>query len=408
MSDKSDLLNKLKLDRSVNLPRRARRWPWLIGALAVLIAVGSAAFVSRAPKGIPVGFAVARAADAAAPAAALDASGYVVARRQATVAAKITARVTEIMIEEGQHVSGGQIMARLDDSNIHAALVQAQAQFSQSAANLTAAKVALTDETPIFQRSQDLNRKGWVSGADLDSERAKYDEAEQAVKVAEQGVAVAAASLKVAERNQEDTVVRAPYDGVITVKAAQPGEVVSPLSAGGGFTRTGIGTLVDMDSLEVEVDVSESFIDRTRPGQEAVVRLNAYPDWQIPASVIAIIPTADRSKATVKVRVGFKQKDPRILPEMGARVAFLAKSASTVSAVPSGVLIPEAAASGTGDHGSVFVIKGERVEQRTVMLGAKTGREQAVLQGLTAGETVAVGDLSRLTNGALIRRAEAN
>jgi len=408
MSDKSDLLQKLKLDRANGTKRRARRWPWFIGGLAVLIAAGTAAWVSRTPGAVPVGFAVARAADEVAPAAALDASGYVVARRQATVAAKITARVTEIMIEEGQHVSGGQIMARLDDSNIHAALVQAQAQVNQSTANLTAAKVALTDEMPIFQRSQDLNRKGWVSGADLDAERARYDEADQAVKVAEQGVAVAAATLKVAERNQEDTVVRAPYDGVITVKAAQPGEVVSPLSAGGGFTRTGIGTLVDMDSLEVEVDVSESFIDRTFPGQDATVRLNAYPDWLIPATVIAIIPTADRSKATVKVRVGFKQKDPRILPEMGARVAFLAKPAGTVSAAPKGVLVPDRATSGRGDHGSVFVIKGERVEQRTVMLGAKTGHEQSVLQGLAAGETVAVGDLSRLSDGTVIRRAETN
>ena len=370
----------------------------------MLAAIGAAIFFSRAPAPPTVSYAVARAPDSPAGASSLDASGYVVARRQATVAAKITARVTEILIEEGMHVKEGQIMARLDDSNIHAALVQSQAQLAQAKASLAAAKIAFEDEKPIWKRSQDLHDKGWVTGSDNDAERARYDEDEQAVKVAERALDVAEAGLKVAERNQEDTLVRAPYDGIITVKAAQPGEVVSPLSAGGGFTRTGIGTLVDMDSLEVEVDVSENFIERARPGQDAVVRLNAYPDWQIPATVIAIIPTADRSKATVKVRVGFKQKDPRILPEMGARVAFLAANAGAAQA-PAGVLIPAAA---LVEGNSVYVVSGDKVHLRKVTLGAKRDRDVVVLQGLAAGETVAVGDLSKLSDGAAARRLETN
>jgi RND family efflux transporter MFP subunit len=266
----------------------------------------------------------------------------------------------------------------------------------------------LADEAPLFKRQQDLNLKGWVANADLDVERAKYDAAEQSVKVNERTLAVAQATLAVAERNQEDTIVRAPYDGIITVKAAQPGEVVSPLSAGGGFTRTGIGTLVDMDSLEVEVDVGESFIDRVRPNQDATVRLNAYPDQPIAAYVIAIIPTADRSKATVKVRVGFRQKDDRILPEMGARVAFLAPAAARQTAGPTGLLVPAAAVTGGGDTAFVFVVKGDEVERRAVTLGAKSGTDQTVISGLAPGETVATGDLARLTDGMKVKRSDTN
>lgn len=405
LADKTELLQKLRLERAAPVKSAGTNRRWLVAILLVaLVAAAAAAALYRqaVSEKVPVVIAIARAADQNGPSSALDASGYVVARRQATVASKITAKVTEILIEEGQHVSAGQIMARLDDSNIRAALVQAQAQYAQAEASLNAARVALRDELPLYQRSQELNRKGWTANADLDNERAKYDAAEQNSKLAEKTLLVAAASLKVAERNQEDTVVRAPYDGIITVKAAQPGEVVSPLSAGGGFTRTGIGTLVDMDSLEIEVDVSENFIDRARPGQDAVVRLNAYPDWEIPARVIAIIPTADRSKATVKVRVGFKQRDPRILPEMGARVAFL--TAKPVTPQVSGVLVPSAAIIGSGDHASLFVVQGGIVAARKVRLGARQGSDQLVLDGLAAGEKVATGDLARLSDGAAIGR----
>ena len=408
MSDKTDLLDKLRLDRQARPRQKKRNLLWPAAALTVLVLAAGGAFVAtRADPAVPIGFAVARAPEGGKSASLLDASGYVVARRQATVAAKITARVVEIMIEEGQHVARDQIMAKLDDSNIHAALVQSQASLHQAEASLSASRTALADETPIYKRQQELNTKGWVANADLDEERAKFDAAQDAVRVSEQTLAVAKASLDVAERNQEDTIVRAPYDGVITVKAAQPGEVVSPLSAGGGFTRTGIGTLVDMDSLEVEVEVGESFIDRVRPNQPCEVRLNAYPDQPIAAYVIAIIPTADRSKATVKVRVGFRQKDERILPEMGARVAFLAaKDAAEKKAAPAGLLVPASAVLGLGDNAVVFVVKGDKVERRAVKLGAKSGNDQTVIAGLAAGETVATGDLAKLTDGTKVKRSE--
>jgi RND family efflux transporter MFP subunit len=215
----------------------------------------------------------------------------------------------------------------------------------------------------------------------------------------------------VAQREEEDTIVHAPFTGVVTTKNAQPGEIVSPLSAGGGFTRTGICTLVDMDSLEVEVDVSENFISRVHAGEPAILKLNAYPDWQIPAYVIAVIPTADRSKATVKVRVGFKSRDPRILPEMGARVSFMSsenKSGATPAA--GGVVIPAEAvvpgAQSGADTGAVFVIHGDTVERRVVRLGARSADGQVVLSGLSAGERVALGDFSKLKDGARVKIAE--
>ena len=335
----------------------------------------------------------------------LDASGYVVARRQATVAAKSIGRVTEVLIEEGQHVDAGQIVARLDDSNIKASVEQARAQLAQAQASLEAARTALADAKPIFDRNEQQMKAGVISAQVFDQARAAYNAARTDFDVRTRAVESARATQSVQMRFLDDTIVRAPFAGVVTVKAAQSGEIVSPQSAG-GFTRTGIGTIVDMDSLEVEVDVSENFINRVKPGQPATIKLNAYPDWEIPAEVIAVIPTADRSKATVKVRVGFKQKDARVLPDMGARVSFLApptpgESKNTTPTVA--VVIPNDAVQANGDTGTVFIINAnDTVERRVVRLGARTNDGQLVLSGLSGGMRVAVGNLSDLADGAKI------
>jgi len=263
-------------------------------------------------------------ATAVTPAASiLDASGYVVARRQATVSAKITGKVVAVLIEEGRRVEAGEIIARLDDANARAQVAQAEAQVEQQRANLTVARVAFDNASPTFNRTMAQFAGAFVSAQVFDEAKATYDAARAYLDVAARALEVAQASLAVTQRNLDDTVVRAPFAGIVTVKAAQEGEMVSPVSAGGGFTRTGIGTVVDMDSLEVEVDVSENFISRVQAGQSAAITLNAYPERRIPGRVVAIIPTADRAKATVKVRVGFVERDPGVLPEMGARVAFL-------------------------------------------------------------------------------------
>jgi RND family efflux transporter MFP subunit len=412
------LLHQLRIDRTEK-PRRPPGGgrPWLIivaVAIVVLLAIGGLTwFLIAQPDRIPVHAATAAAVSssgAAQGAALLDASGYVVARRQATVSSKNTGMVREVLIEEGDHVQAGQVIARLDDSNALAAQAQSQAQLGQAEANVRLAEAALANADIKYQRYRGAAGQGIVATEIIDEARTAYDSARSSLDVSRSGVAVSQAQLGVARRNLDDTVVRAPFAGVVTDKAAQPGEIVSPVSGGGGFTRTGICTIVDMDSLEVEVDVAESFINRVSQGMPAVVKLNAYPDLEIPADVIAVIPTADRSKATVTVRVELKAKDARIVPEMGARVTFL--SAAPPGAKPGGaqrgVIVPgDAVKTEDGGQAVVFVIEDGRIERRAVKLGSQESAGQVVLAGVQPGETVAISD-KPLTDGAKVRLVKAD
>jgi RND family efflux transporter MFP subunit len=303
-------------------------------------------------------------------------------------------------------VDAGQVLARLDDSNARAALAQAEAQAAAAQASLRVAALAFEQAGPREARKQKLHVTGFVSDQAVEDQHDATDTARANMELARRQAETAAAARDIARRNLEDTIVRAPFAGVVTVKAAQPGEMVSPVSAGGGFTRTGIGTIVDMDSLEVEVDVAESFINRVRAGMPAVVRLNAYPEWEIPAEVIAVIPTANRAKATVSVRVGLKARDPRIVPEMGARVAFLAPPSA--EAAPGArkrnvVVPPEAVASEGSDRGVVFVYRDGRLERRAVRLGAVDPSGQVIQAGLVPGDKVVLGGLDTLKDGERVR-----
>jgi RND family efflux transporter MFP subunit len=413
LDDKTSLIEQLRIDRPAEA--EAATWPkWAAAAVAV-VAIASVATWLLLPRGVPVRAAIVEVAPpeaaAAGPGTILDASGYVVARRQATVSSKITGKVVQVYIEEGKRVSRDEIIARLDDTNARAALEQARAASAQAEANLTAAQVAFDNAGPTFKRNQQQLEKAVISQQTFDTAKAAYDAARTGLDVAKRALEVARSAVTFAERNLDDTIVRAPFAGIVTVKAAQEGEMISPISAGGGYTRTGVGTIVDMDSLEIEVDVSENFINRVHPDQAVTARLNAYPDWAIPAHVIAIIPTADRAKATVKVRVGFDARDDRILPEMGVRVAFLdtPSSAPTESASAGSAqrafVVPSDAVQASGDTGVVFVLNDDRVERRAVRLGARVGSGQIVLSGLAAGARVAAGDLSQLSDGTRVRVA---
>jgi len=393
--DKSALLDALRIDRTA-LPRT--RWPrWTVFAVGLVLAMASAAFawpVFR-EQVQPVRVAVARElpgnSGPTAGGTLLDATGYVVARRQATAGPKIAGKLRDVLVEEGMRVEAGQVIAHLDDSNALAALNQAEAALVQ-------AETTAADARPLFERNRSAVANNLISREAYDNAKASFDQAQTAA-------ALARSALAVAQQNEDDTVVKAPFAGVVTVKAAQAGEIISPLSAGAGFTRTGIATIVDMDSLEVEVDVSENFINRVRADQPCTVTLNAYTDWKIPSHVIAVVPTADRSKATVRVRVGFDAKDPRILPEMGVRVAFLADDArpAQTSAAPAGVTVPAEAIAADGAQKVLFVVRDGRVERRAVKLGARTAQGQIVLSGLSGGETVTVSGLDKLADGAKVR-----
>ena len=319
----SDLLDELRIDPA---ERRSGSRAWrIVAAVAVLMAVAAGVWFVRQRSAPPtVHVAVARpAAPAPGSASVLDAPGYVTARRQATVSAKITGKVTELFIEEGMRVEEGAVLARLDDTEAKAQLTLARAQLTAARAQLAEISAQLVQAERDYVRQQELARRELIAAQAMDAALAQRDTLRARLAAAQEQVKVAKESVTVAEVQLTNTVIRAPFSGVVVAKAAQPGEMISPISAGGGFTRTGIGTIVDMDSLEIQVDVSEAYINRVRPGQDVEAVLNAYPDWRIPASVIAIVPTADRSKATVKVRIALGAKDARIVPEMGVRVAFL-------------------------------------------------------------------------------------
>lgn len=408
--DQASLIEQLKIERPTEQAPRRFAWWWV--ATPVFVIAAAAALYALLPRAVPIQVAVAQpvANAAVGSSSILDASGYVVARRQATVSAKITGKVVAVGIEEGQRVERDEIIARLDDTNAKAGVAQARAELEQARANLRAAEVAFTNAKPTFQRNEQQLARAVISAQTFDTAKASYDAARTGLDVAARAVEVASARVALAQRNLDDTVVRAPFAGIVTVKAAQEGEMVSPMSAGGGFTRTGIGTIVDMSSLEVEVDVSENFIQRVSADQPATITLNAYPDWSIPAHVIAIIPTADRAKATVKVRVGFTVGDARILPEMGARVAFhdskAPRDALAGAVAQQPVLVPKESVQADGDTGVVFVIADGGVERRTVRLGAQSAAGQVVLAGLQAGTRLARGDLSLLMDGSKVRVEE--
>ena len=407
MNASAELLKELRIDRKAGSPppSPSRRGRWIVLAIVLLIVLaGLAWFVLGRERPIAVTTApVVAIQQGGASSSVLDASGYVVARRMATVSAKITGKVREVMIEEGMRVEEGQVMATLDP-------IDANAQRSLSASQLEAARSQLAGlQAQVAQADAEAGRLQALVGQQLVS-RSQYDLAiaqrdtlRAQLKTAQRNTTVASDSLAIADLGVDNNIVRAPFSGVVTAKAAQPGEIVSPLSAGGGFTRTGIGTIVDMDSLEIEVEVGESFIGRVQPKMPVEATLNAYPDWKIPAEVIAIIPTADRGKATVKVRVALKAKDPRIVPEMGVRVSFLESARPAEAARPQGVRVPASAIVERGQKTVAFVVKDDaRVEQRAITVGTTLNNDRQVTQGLKAGEVVVTTPPAELHDGSKV------
>ena len=403
--DRAELLKELRIDRGAR-PGRSRAW-WLALGGVLLLIVGAALWLGLGRDATPVvRTAVARSATAdSAGGSILDASGYVTARRQATVSAKITGKVVEVLIEEGQRVAEGAVLARLDDTEAKAQLALAQAQLAAARSQLGEIQAQLAQAERDFTRQQELMRRELVSAQSLDAALAQRDMLRARLASAQEQVRVAQESVDVAQVQLDNTVIRAPFGGVVTAKAAQPGEMISPISAGGGFTRTGIGTIVDMDSLEIQVDVNEAFINRVTPGQPVEATLNAYPDWKIPASVIAIIPAADRSKATVKVRIALKTKDARLVPDMGVRVAFLSDAPATTPAA-AGVVVPAEAVRGEGTAAVVFVYASGKVERRAVALGRATGTTRLVLSGLREGEHVVLSPPDSFKGGESVRLSD--
>ncbi|MEN1928985.1 efflux RND transporter periplasmic adaptor subunit [Luteimonas sp. MJ250] len=406
MNTKADLLRELRIDRQPTPPPSRRGlWIGLAVAAVVLLAAGLAWMLLGGDRGIEVKTATAVATGGGSAATSvLDASGYVVARRMATVSSKITGRVREVLIEEGMAVEEGQVMATLDPIDADAQNDLARAQLAASRSQAGGIRAQLAEAEANARRLATLVGQQLVSRAQYEQAVAQRDTLRAQLDTAQRNTRVAGEQLRISDIGVDNTIVRAPFAGVVIAKAAQPGEIVSPLSAGGGFTRTGIGTIVDMDSLEVEVDVGEAYIGRVQAKMPVEATLNAYQDWKIPAEVIAIIPTADRGKATVKVRVALKEKDPRIVPDMGVTVSFLERAPEQADDdAPRGVRVP-AAAVATRDGGDVvFVVAGSGddavAERRSVSTGGGGGAQRTVLSGIAPGETVVLDPPEDLADG---------
>lgn len=398
-------LDDLKIDRNAAPNSRAR---WLIGFFVILLLAGAGGGWAWMNRTLVVDVRAASVREdkgsAASAGTVLNASGYVTARRRATVSSKMTGKVMEVLVDEGMVVKQGQVLARLDDSTIRAGLALTQAQLESARKSQREIEVRIREAQLNRDRQQTLVKEGITSQSMLDTALAEVESLEARLQVAREQVSVAQREVALQQTQLDDTVIRAPFSGVAISRDAQAGEMVSPVSAGGGFTRTGISTIVDMGSLEIEVDVNESYINRVRPNQKVQATLDAYPDWQIPAHVITTVPTADRQKATVLVRIGFdKSGDQRVLPDMGVKVAFLEDAPVQGAPVAARLLVPQPAVRTVSKETIVFVIVQDHAERRAVRVGPTKGDETEVLSGLTAGERVIVGGPADLADGMKVR-----
>jgi RND family efflux transporter MFP subunit len=300
------------------------------------------------------------------------------------------------------HVHKGFVLATLDDSDTQRALASAKADRDATQASIRDLQVQLKNADIELHRAQVLRAGGVQSQEALDNATMAASSLGAKIDYAQEQVLAADARIREAQQSVDNCIISAPFDGIIVSKDAQVGEMVSPVSAGGGFTRTGIATIVDMASNEIEVDVNENYIARVKPGQEVTAVLDAYPDWKISCRVRTIIPTADRQKATVKVRIAFDKLDPRILPDMGVKVTFLGQEQKQAKQAPPGVMVPQNAVRDDSGQKIVFLVKGDHIERHAVRVGTINGAQTQILAGLAPGDTVVVGGPGDLKDGETI------
>ena len=387
------------------------RWVWPLVAIVVVVALfAGGAWWMLAGRPLVVRTATATAPGAGAAAGTvLQATGYVTPRRRATVSTQITGTLTQVLIEEGDHVAKGQVLARLEDSALRAGLGAARANLASARAQVATAQAQLAQAQADERRQAELLASGMVTKQAGEQARTAVATGVAQLDGRRRDADAANAALTQAQVNFDYSVVRAPFAGVVTEKAAQVGEIVSPLSAGGGFTRTGVGTIVDMDSLEVDVDVGEAYIGQVKADMPAEAVLDAYPDWKIPAHVIAIVPAADRGKGTVKVRVALEQKDARLVPDVAARVSFLAQKADAAAAqAPRGALVPAQAVVQRDGHAAVFVVVDGKAVLHTVTPAPQdVGALKSIPAGVAVGDRVVLSPPPSLHDGAAVQAEDA-
>jgi len=406
----TESLGSLRIERSHRVSSGSRKPLYIsLGVFVVLAAAGAWFFLRPKPVEITTVVAEAESSGPSMGSSVLNASGYVVARRMSTVSSKVTGKVLEIYVEEGMEVKKDQVVARLDPVNSRTILTMSEREVDAARRNLTEIEVRLAEAKRNLERNESLVKQQLVSQTALDTTRAEFNALAARLEASKAQVKVSESQLAMRKLDFDDLNVRAPFSGVVISKDAQPGEMISPLSAGGGFTRTGIATIVDMDSREVEVDVNEAYINRVKNNQRVEARLDAYPDAPLAAHVINIVPTADRTKATVRVRIGFDKLEPQILPDMGIKVRFLdEKPVQQATSAGPRVRVPSAAVQRVEGGTYVWVVREGRVERRAITVGAENDGQSEVLAGVSAGDELVAPVVEGLVDGGKIKLKESD
>lgn len=411
MSFDQNALDSLRIERNSEPPKAESSpvYKWLIIVVLALAAIaGAYALLRDSAIAVETVTATPMAAGASSRSAAvLNASGYVVARRQATVSAQVTGKVQEVNVEEGMTVKEDQVLARLEDTTLRPVFELAQRQLDAARKDLQEIQVRLAEAERNLKRTEQLRADKLVSEVQLDQAQSEVAALRARLEATRSQVKVAEGTVRVREQDLDNLIVRAPFDGVVVSKDAQPGEIISPMSSG-GFTRTGIATIVDMDSREIEVDVNEAFINRVHENQRTEAVLDAYPDWTIPSHVINVVPTADRQKATVRVRIAFDVLEPRILPQMGVKVTFLedrregegSGNAQAAVRVPAGALFEQ--------NGTRYVwrVRDEQLERVAVSTASERDGNVDIIAGINPGDVIVARQVEGLAEGVAVKRAQ--
>jgi len=403
----NDDLSKLKIDKSVSTYRSLRRrkfFYWIGAVIVFLFVIGILYSKGVLTPAVEVEVVNVTQIYPSQTFTLLNASGYVVAQRKAAVASKVTGRLVSLSVEEGSRVKAGQVIARLENDDVIALRDQAEANLNAARHNLEQAKAELRDATLSFNRNKDLFAEGYVSQTSYDALEARYKKALAAVAAAEATIKAGAAALRNANVSIEYTLIRAPFNAVVLTKNADIGDIVTPIGAA-AEAKAAVVTVADMNSLQVEVDVSESNINQVKVGQPCEIQLDALPDSRFRGAVYMIVPTADRAKATVMVKVRFIDTDSRILPEMSAKVAFLSREVKSEEQKPHTALNPASVITLNGKQ-FVFLIKENRVIKTPITTGAKFGDMLEVLSGVKAGDRIVLKPLNKMRAGLRIRVAE--
>jgi RND family efflux transporter MFP subunit len=404
----TESLGSLRIDRTTVTSGGNRTGLYAtIAVVVVVLAAGAWFYLRPKPTEITTVVAEAESSGPSLGTSVLNASGYVVARRMATVSSKVTGKVLEIYVEEGMEVKKDQVLARLDPVNSSTILTMAERELAAARSNLTEIEVRLTEARRNLERNEALVKQQLVSQTALDTSRAEVNALAARLAASQAQVKVSESSLAMRRNDFNDLDVRAPFDGVVISKDAQPGEMISPMSAGGGFTRTGIATIVDMASREVEVDVNEAYINRVKSNQRVEATLDAYPDAPLAAHVVNIVPTADRTKATVRVRIGFDKLEPQILPDMGIKVRFLDDApVQPVATQGPRIRVPAVAVQRVEGESYVWVVNGERVERRAVTIGPESEGTIEIRAGVNSGDELVSPVVQGLVDGGKVKLKE--